>query len=41
MVNSPLTDAKRFTLNVEKAYREMWQTWCNVQACPVKKINHD
>jgi len=28
MANSPLTDAKRFTLNLEKAYREMWITWC-------------
>ena len=29
MANSPLTDAKRFTLNLEKAYREMWQSWCD------------
>ena len=27
MANSPLTDAKRFTLNLEKAYREMWANW--------------
>lgn len=27
MANSPLTDAKRFTLNLEKAYREMWRTF--------------
>jgi len=28
MANSPLVDAKRFTLNLEKAYREMWANWC-------------
>jgi predicted O-linked N-acetylglucosamine transferase (SPINDLY family) len=28
MARSPLTDAKRFTLNLEKAYREMWERWC-------------
>ncbi len=28
MANSPLTDAKGFTLGLEKAYREMWTTWC-------------
>jgi len=28
MANSPLTDAKRFTLNLEQAYREMWANWC-------------
>jgi len=28
MANSPLTDAKRFTLNLEKAYRQMWTSWC-------------
>lgn len=28
MANSPLTDAKRFTLNLETAYREMWAAWC-------------
>ena len=28
MANSPLTDAKRFTLNLEKGYREMWANWC-------------
>lgn len=26
--NSPLTDAARFTLNLERAYREMWAAWC-------------
>jgi predicted O-linked N-acetylglucosamine transferase (SPINDLY family) len=25
---SPLTDAKRFSENLEKAYREMWTEWC-------------
>jgi len=29
MANSPLTDARGFTLNLEKAYREMWATWCS------------
>lgn len=28
MANSPLTDAKRFTRNLEQAYREMWAKWC-------------
>jgi len=28
MINSPLTDAKRFTINLEKCYREIWETWC-------------
>ena len=28
MADSPLTDAKRFTLNLEQAYREMWVAWC-------------
>jgi len=28
LLNSPLTDAKRFTANLEKAYREMWKRWC-------------
>ena len=27
MTSSPLTDGKRFTLDLEKAYREMWQTF--------------
>jgi protein O-GlcNAc transferase len=27
MANSPLTDAKRFTINLENAYRKMWQTF--------------
>ena len=26
---SPLTDAKRFTANLEKVYREMWTRWAN------------
>jgi predicted O-linked N-acetylglucosamine transferase (SPINDLY family) len=25
---SPLTDAPRFTRNLEQAYRGMWQEWC-------------
>ncbi len=29
MANSPLTDARRFTLNLENAYREMWAKWCS------------
>jgi protein O-GlcNAc transferase len=29
MKNSPLTNAKQFTLNLETCYREMWETWCN------------
>jgi protein O-GlcNAc transferase len=28
MKQSPLTDAKRFTLNLENCYRTMWETWC-------------
>lgn len=28
MVASPLTDARRFTQNVEYAYRAMWRKWC-------------
>ncbi len=28
MAHSPLTDAKRFTANLEKCYREIWETWC-------------
>jgi predicted O-linked N-acetylglucosamine transferase (SPINDLY family) len=29
MTRSLLTDAKRFTGNLEKAYRDMWTQWCN------------
>jgi predicted O-linked N-acetylglucosamine transferase (SPINDLY family) len=29
MLRSPLTDKKNFTINLEKAYREMWKKWCN------------
>ena len=29
MSGSPLTDAKRFTINLEKCYREIWRTWCS------------
>ncbi|MEW6585451.1 MAG: tetratricopeptide repeat protein [Nitrospirota bacterium] len=28
MLRSPLTDAKRFTANLEDSYRNMWVTWC-------------
>jgi protein O-GlcNAc transferase len=28
MAHSPLTDAKRFTINLENRYREIWKTWC-------------
>ena len=28
LANSLLTDASRFTRNLEKAYREMWANWC-------------
>jgi predicted O-linked N-acetylglucosamine transferase (SPINDLY family) len=28
MAHSPLTDAKRFTANLEKCYRTMWKRWC-------------
>ena len=28
MQQSPLTDAKKFTTNLEKAYRDMWLEWC-------------
>jgi protein O-GlcNAc transferase len=28
MKNSPLCDAKRFTINLEMCYRKMWETWC-------------
>jgi protein O-GlcNAc transferase len=28
MMNSPLTDAKKFTDNLEKCYRTMWENWC-------------
>jgi protein O-GlcNAc transferase len=29
MSNSPLTNAKKLTLNLENCYRSMWQKWCN------------
>ena len=29
MKDSPLCDAKRFTLNLETCYRTMWENWCN------------
>jgi predicted O-linked N-acetylglucosamine transferase (SPINDLY family) len=28
MEHSPLTDAKRFTVNLEGLYRKMWERWC-------------
>jgi predicted O-linked N-acetylglucosamine transferase (SPINDLY family) len=30
MSNSPLTDAGRFTANLEICYRKMWENWCNL-----------
>jgi predicted O-linked N-acetylglucosamine transferase (SPINDLY family) len=29
VANSPLTDAKTFTADLEICYREMWKDWCN------------
>lgn len=29
MVHSPLTDAKRFIVNLENCYRSMWERWCS------------
>jgi len=31
MASSPLTDAKRFTLNMENCYRSLWERWCSSQ----------
>jgi predicted O-linked N-acetylglucosamine transferase (SPINDLY family) len=31
LLASPLMDAPRFARSVERAYREMWQTWCEAQ----------
>jgi predicted O-linked N-acetylglucosamine transferase (SPINDLY family) len=28
MSRSPLTDAQKFTCNLEEAYRKMWRNWC-------------
>jgi protein O-GlcNAc transferase len=28
MAHSPLTDAKTFTVDLEKCYRTMWESWC-------------
>jgi len=36
MLNSPLTDAGRFTLNLENAYRTVWKDWCGRQAQSTK-----
>lgn len=30
MISSPLTNASRFTLHLEQAYREMWEKWCSL-----------
>jgi predicted O-linked N-acetylglucosamine transferase (SPINDLY family) len=32
MEQSPLMDGKRFALNMEQAYRQVWRTWCNQAA---------
>jgi protein O-GlcNAc transferase len=29
MTYSPLTDAKRFTLNLETCFHKIWETWCD------------
>ncbi|MDP9175147.1 MAG: tetratricopeptide repeat protein [Planctomycetota bacterium] len=34
MLQSPLTDAKSFTRNIEVAYRNIWQAWCHSQGRP-------
>ncbi|MFX1764526.1 tetratricopeptide repeat protein [Paraburkholderia sp. A1RI-2L] len=31
MEASPLMDAPRFAANIENAYRQMWQAWCDAQ----------
>ena len=36
MLNSPLTDSGRFTLNLENAYRTVWKDWCGRQAQSTK-----
>lgn len=28
MINSPLTDAQRFIVNLEDSYRSIWEQWC-------------
>lgn len=32
MAQSPLMDAKRFTANLESAYRDIWRRWCAASA---------
>jgi protein O-GlcNAc transferase len=32
MLASPLTDARRFTADVETAYRDIWRSWCDGRA---------
>lgn len=29
MANSPLCDVRRYTLDLEQAYRQAWKKWCN------------
>ena len=36
MLNSPLTDAGRFTRNLEDAYRTVWKDWCGRRAQSTK-----
>jgi predicted O-linked N-acetylglucosamine transferase (SPINDLY family) len=39
MNDSPITDALRFTRNLETAYRRLWQTWCSHP--PGERIRHN
>ncbi|MGD1277622.1 MAG: tetratricopeptide repeat protein [Tepidisphaeraceae bacterium] len=32
MLASPLTDARRFAHNIQIAYRQMWQSWCQTRS---------
>jgi protein O-GlcNAc transferase len=34
MSHSPLTDAKKFIVNLENCYRTMWEQWCNISHSP-------
>jgi predicted O-linked N-acetylglucosamine transferase (SPINDLY family) len=38
MLGSPLCDGKAFTEQLEAAYRQMWQSWCDT-AIPVESFN--
>ena len=40
MVNSPLTDERRFTANLEALYRGMWQQWCRGVSRRPDRISH-